>query len=184
MSNRQITVAFPVMVVISITSTLVRADVPVIITMNGQTNSNVTYGLNQVALQVDPNLSPSTPNVSATFGPGATALDVRNGLIPVIGHDNFFRAHIANMPAAMRDFSSGSQLWIRRDSERYVLLELSVPVTLSGITFTLRRTDIGGVSAPGTIPAVGGLGLLLLATLVLAGGAAILAKRQQRLTTA
>lgn len=144
------------------------------VTLSGTTTEAVTYYLCGTALIGSPVSSCTTsPGLAATASPsqGADALEVRNALVSVNGHDigtvEVGRVHLDGTPA-LRSVINASfkvQYWISLDESTWTLLEPSIPVTLSGITFT--AFEEGTTRETSLVPALGsfGMGAMVLALL-------------------
>ena len=162
------------------------ADWKLFIIISGEATESVTYELNaEIAGNAPPgpawNLA-EAGNVSV--GPGATALEIRDGLVPETGARENIGALLEMNAFARRTLVNGApaisldngmvaiNAWIRRSTDAsWTLLEPSVPVTVGGVTFTAIDAGTSDGAPAGGIPAVGNVGLgILIATIIAAGG--------------
>ena len=139
------------------------------ITLQGEATQSVTFGVYENASGV----GTIALKFSSVVDAGDDALLVRNALMPEIGiGEAFKRVRVNGMPAIRISDAGFSlrQTWVS-DGVPAVLLEPSVPVTLSGITFTAIEPGTSGAGQASSVPAAGDVGLgMLIATLMAAGG--------------
>jgi hypothetical protein len=116
-------------------------------------------------------------SMSAVIPGGTVALEVRNGLMPEIGMDNgpgnsisAKRVRMGGVPAIeVTGDPYDFQCWLS-DGGDSVLLEPGVPVSLSGVTFTVWLPELGMAAPGGAVPAIGGVGLAVMVVLLIAVG--------------
>jgi len=167
------------------------------IVVSGQTSDAVTYHFRGQTVGYPPTISGGYC-LDGTVGPNVDALGVRDALVPDIGldsgdtnspcvnqgggpiHPYAKRVRLSGNPAIETMGAVDLQWWVSADNSSWKLLEPSLPVTVHGITFTLLEP--GTVSAIGSIPAIGGVGLGVLVAILLGIGAFIIVKRRQAST--
>jgi hypothetical protein len=189
------TVVWTIPIVVGAILSDVRAET-LFVTMSGSTTEAVTFRLSfSLVNPPDAGGSGSFSPLSGSLPAGASALDARDALVPIHGAKNQSsgdpmaakRVRVGGQAAVKMqhdsDFlSSGitslSQCWVAGNDGEYALLEPSVPVTKSGVTFTCMLAELVGTSPSGNIPAVGVLGLGLLVLLLLGAGATVIARRR------
>jgi hypothetical protein len=171
------------------------------VTMSGSTTEAVTFRLSFTLVNPpDAGGNSFFPPLSGSLPAGASALEARDALLPIHGAKNQSsgdpmaakRVRVGGQAAVKMQHDSDflgsgitslSQCWVAGNDGEYALLEPSVPVTKSGITFMCVLPELLGGSASGNVPAVGSLGLGFFVLLLLGVGAIMIVRRRQASTT-